>query len=96
MSFVVRWIAAVKKFPELSAAAACEKIESIICSLEAPAVSGTMPDAGGVFSKLTNVALYTGAHKVVCWGDCVVCSCVCACFVVSWPCLCAHTVLVLP
>lgn len=54
---------ASKKYPDLSSAASFERLEDAILSSGAPALSGTVAVADGVFSKLTDASLYTGAHK---------------------------------
>jgi hypothetical protein len=54
---------ATKRFPEVDPAEALEGVVARVCASGGPESRATVADVTGVFSKMTDASLYTGAHK---------------------------------
>jgi hypothetical protein len=55
---------AEKKFSDMDSQVAYRSLVDLVCKKSSvPALNSTLPETGGVYDKLTDTALYTGAHK---------------------------------
>ncbi len=51
------------KYAGKSDAEAFVELEGLVLRAGGPVATGTRPATGGIYSKLTDASLYTGAHK---------------------------------
>lgn len=56
-------LVACRRFPDVDPGEALEGVVSRVIASGGPEARATVTDMSGVFSKMTDTSLYTGAHK---------------------------------